>query len=631
MNNNRWLFCTFLSVFISVMVAVPATAQQPQSHTSKIPGLDSLQTTVDSLLKEHEVPGAGIALVHKDSVIWTGGVGYANYETKQPVTSDDLFRVGSVSKSFVALGLMQLVQQEKLDLNDKVQELVPEVEINNPWRKTDPVQVKHLLEHTSGFDDMHFNEMYNIEHDPQMPLEEALAVNPNSRNVRWKPGTRYSYSNPGYGVAGYIIEKVTGRQYEDYLKDEVMEPMGMDWSSFAYSDSVKKKLVQGYEGDYNPIDYRHIYLRPSGALHTSPSEMARFVRMMLNNGTLDGQSVIADSLLTRMETSMTTLAAKHGFQNGYGLGMQHSETQGYPNYNHGGGIAGFISKYRYFPDHDLGFALFVNSTAAFNNIEKEITSFLLRDAPKPDPTPTVNLSTEQLSRFEGYYMNRSPRNQLFAPLDLIFGGVTINVADDTLRSSGFMQSPTPLLAVSENQFRQADQTMASTIFMDTDEYGQTMRHGGDFYIKTGSWKKYVHRGLFFGGLGIFATFMLFSLCWIPFEIYRKYSAKRSPFAYQQLFLWPLGALLSIALLIGSATQLSMMHLGQPTLAAVLVMIATYLFGAASVGSLWVSLRSWQKDIHWLMSTYFSLVSVTLVGFTLFFIYADWMGLRLWAY
>jgi len=631
MKSNRWLFYTFLSILFTAIVAVPATAQQTPSHASAIPGVDSLKTTVDSLLKEHKVPGAGIALVHKDSVIWSGGVGYANYKTKQPVTADDLFRVGSVSKSFVALGLMQLVQQDKLNLNDKVQELVPEVDINNPWRETDPVLIKHLLEHTSGFDDMHFNEMYNTKDDPQMPLQDALAVNPGSRNVRWRPGTRYSYSNPGYGVVGYIIEKVTGRRYEEYLEHEVMEPLGMEWSSFTYSDSVRKQLLQGYQGDYSPVDYQHIYLRPSGALHTSPNEMARFVRMMLNDGTLDGYSVISDSLLKRMETPKTSLAAKHGFKRGYGLGINHSETQGYPNYNHGGGIAGFISKYMYFPEHDLGFALFVNSTAAFNDIEKEITSFLLRDVSKPDPTPTINLSTEQLTKFEGYYMNESPRNQLFAPLDLILGGVTMSVTNDTLRSSGFMGSPQSLLPVSEHQFRQADQTMASTVFMNTDEYGQTMQHDGDFYIKSGSWKKYVHRGLFFGGLGILATFVLFSLCWIPFEIYRKYSAKRSPFPYQSLFLWPLGALLSIALIVGSAMQLSMTQLGQPTLAAVLVMMGTYLFGVASMGSLWTSLHSWKKDIHWLMCAYFSLVSVTLVGFTLFFIYANWMGLRLWAY
>ena len=600
-------------------------------ESDPISGLDSLKTRIDSLLSEDNIPGAGIALVHQDSVIWTGGVGYANYETKQPVTSDHLFRAGSVSKSFVALGLMKLVQQGKLSLDDKVHELVQGVEITNPWRKTDPVRVKHLLEHTAGFDDMHFNEMYNTSDDPNMPMKEALSVNPQSRVVRWKPGTRYSYSNPGYAVAGYIIEKVTGQRYEDYLEDEVLEPLGMHRSSFAYTDSVKQKLVTGYQGSYDTVEYRHIYLRPSGALHTSPKEMANFVRMLLNDGSLERRSIISDSLLARMETSATTLAAKHGFQSGYGLGIRHSETQGYPYYGHGGGIAGFISQYMYFPKYELGYALFVNSTAGFSEIEQTITDFLLRDVPKPEPVSSIDLSTEQLSIFEGYYSNESPRNQLFKPLDVILAGKTVSVINDTLRTSGFMESVKKLLPISDKQFRLSGRTMPTTIFMDTEEYGQAMRHDGDFYIKTGSWKKYVYRGAFFGGLGILATFVLFSLFWIPFELYRKFSAKHTPFAYQQLFLWPLGALLSIALLIGAATQLSLMHIGERTFAAIIVMLATYLFGAASIGSLWTTLRGLQKDIHWVMKSYFSLVSLTLIGFTIFFIYWDWMGLRLWAY
>jgi CubicO group peptidase (beta-lactamase class C family) len=187
MGNKRWLFYTFLSLIISALIAVPASAQQLQSYPD-IPGLDSLKTSVDSLLREHKVPGAGIALVQKDSVIWAGGVGYANYETNQPVKADDLFRVGSVSKTFVSLGLLQLVQQGRLHLDDKVHELVPEVEINNPWRKTDPVRVKHLLEHTSGFDDMHLNEMYNTEDDPRIPIEQALAVNTNSQRSTLEAG-----------------------------------------------------------------------------------------------------------------------------------------------------------------------------------------------------------------------------------------------------------------------------------------------------------------------------------------------------------------------------------------------------------------------------------------------------------
>lgn len=114
------------------------------------------------------------------------------------------------------MGVMQLVEEGKLSLDEKVQDLVPHVEIKNPWHKTDPVRVKHLLEHTAGFGDIHFSEFYNTRDNPNISLEKALGINPNSRKVRWRPGTRYSYSKPGYAIAGYIIEKVTGQSTFSY-------------------------------------------------------------------------------------------------------------------------------------------------------------------------------------------------------------------------------------------------------------------------------------------------------------------------------------------------------------------------------------------------------------------------------
>lgn len=149
MRKNSWTFLSLLTFLLCPAFLSTSWAQPNKSNVVISPQIDSLKATVDSLLKEDEIPGASIALVHKDSVIWSGGVGYANYEKKIPATADQLFRVGSVSKTFVALGVMQLVEEGKLSLDDKVQELVPEIEITNPWRETNPVRIKHLLEHTA--------------------------------------------------------------------------------------------------------------------------------------------------------------------------------------------------------------------------------------------------------------------------------------------------------------------------------------------------------------------------------------------------------------------------------------------------------------------------------------------------
>jgi CubicO group peptidase (beta-lactamase class C family) len=156
-------------------------------------------------------------------VEWAGGVGLADRENNTPVTADTHFRVGSISKSFIASALVQLYLDDAIDLDAPVSTIAPEIRIDNAWDPAHPVRVIHLLQHTAGFDDMHFNEMYNVSDPPDMPLGQVLAINPSSRVVRWEPGTRMSYSNPGYAVAGYLIEKVTGEKYEDRHRREDLQ------------------------------------------------------------------------------------------------------------------------------------------------------------------------------------------------------------------------------------------------------------------------------------------------------------------------------------------------------------------------------------------------------------------------
>ena len=177
------------------------------------------RAAVQKVLDDTGVPGAGIALVRQAGVEWAGGVGLADRDRRSPVTGDTHFRVGSISKTFVAMALVQLSEDGDLDLDTPIAEIAPEVPFNNPWEAGHPVRVIHLLQHTAGFDDMHFNEIYNRHEPSDLPLIDVLRRNPRSREVRWRPGTRVSYSNPGYGLAGYLIEKITGRPYEDFIAE----------------------------------------------------------------------------------------------------------------------------------------------------------------------------------------------------------------------------------------------------------------------------------------------------------------------------------------------------------------------------------------------------------------------------
>ncbi|HMQ00677.1 MAG TPA: serine hydrolase domain-containing protein, partial [Cyclobacteriaceae bacterium] len=152
----------------------------------------SLQELLDSLqviITKEKIPGISLALVHKDSIIFAGGVGYANLEKQEPVNADHLFRIGSVSKTFTSLAIMRLIEQGKFSLNSKLRDIALEINFRNDWEDTHPIRVINLLEHTTGFDDMHFKDMKNYTSIRRDAMSEVRAQQ-NSLYTRWRPGTR---------------------------------------------------------------------------------------------------------------------------------------------------------------------------------------------------------------------------------------------------------------------------------------------------------------------------------------------------------------------------------------------------------------------------------------------------------
>ena len=149
--------------------------------------IDGLKSAVSAILKKHKVPGVGIALVTKDAVVWTGGVGKADLATDRDVTGDTIFRVGSITKGFVALSALQLAERGKLSLNEKVADVAPEIPVVNPWEATNPVTLANLLEHTAGFDDFSLAEFYDFDASPDSPrpLLWTLTHFQGPEHVRW--------------------------------------------------------------------------------------------------------------------------------------------------------------------------------------------------------------------------------------------------------------------------------------------------------------------------------------------------------------------------------------------------------------------------------------------------------------
>ena len=476
--------CLF-AIALTLAAAAPLHSQSPSPDDPHPKTLDEFKAAVQTVLNETGVPGAGIALVRLNGVEWAGGVGYADRDAKTPVTADTHFRAGSISKTFIASALVQMYEDGEIDLNTPVVELASDVRIDNAWMIEDPVRLIHLLEHTAGFDDMHFNEVYNVSHPADLPLAEVLKINPASRVVRWRPGTRMSYSNPGYAVAGYIIERVSGQRYEDRIAQEIFKPVGMSNSSFYLTEADRAVLAKGYrDANGPPVPYSQIYLRPAGNLHTTPADLGRFVYVLLNWGELPEELVIDPEYLSNMEHPRTTLASRAGLHSGYGTGLATSFVAGFPMLGHSGGIEGFSSSFAYSTTRDVGYVVLLNSThspAAMRRIAELAIRYLKTDV-EPPPLPEEKVAESVLRSYEGYYHPANPRNQALAFYDWLRGGHSVEVNGNRLTVSPVFGEPSTLVPVSENLFRFERDPEPTRVFA-ADESGTMVLTGGSAYAE----------------------------------------------------------------------------------------------------------------------------------------------------
>ncbi|HYE87526.1 MAG TPA: serine hydrolase domain-containing protein [Vicinamibacterales bacterium] len=473
------------AALLSALIIVASSGVLAQRRDPDPKTLEEFRAAVQQVLSDTGTPGAGIALVRTDGVEWAGGIGVANRETQKPVTADTHFRAGSISKTFVAAALVQMYLDSEIELDERVSVLAPGIPIDNAWDITDPVRLIHVLQHTAGFDDAHFNEVFNFSDPADMPLESVLRRNPASLVVRWRPGTRMSYSNSGYTVAAHIIERVTGQRYEDRIAERIFKPTDMPTSSFRLTREDEALLATGYGGDRNEaLPYTQIYHRPSGNLHTSARELGNFVHMLLNWGETPTDLVIDPEYLSNMEHPRTTLASAAGLRNGYGTGIASFVVEGFPMLGHNGGIEGFASEYGYSTSRDVGYVILLNSRAS-GDARRRIASLAVRylkSGVEPPEKPVADVADATLRSYEGYYHDASPRSQGYAFLTWLLGGQSIRADGQRLVSTTAFGSSTPLIPVSDTLFRLESEPEPSRVFIAGDG-GQMILTGGYLYAE----------------------------------------------------------------------------------------------------------------------------------------------------
>jgi CubicO group peptidase (beta-lactamase class C family) len=619
-------FLSLILVVLTCLVGSHVIADEDQKEPST---LQELQQAIRSVVEEKEVPAVSIAMVDESGPVWVGAIGKANLESGSEADENTLFRIGSTSKMFVALSVLKLVEEGRLSLDDRLTDLAPEIEYQNQWEETDPIRLVHLLEHTTGWDDIHLPEYANNDPTP-LTLKQGLDFHPHSRVSRWQPGTRMSYCNAGPPVAAYIVAKITGMDFEDYVRINFFEPMGMETITYRLSDDVKANGATLYANGNQPQDYWHITVRPSGSINASAKDMAKFVSFYLNRGAVNGQQLISAESLQRMETTVSTSAAAAGQQTGYGLHNYSSPHEQWVYREHNGGVNGGLTELAYLPGAGLGHVIMINSDdgAAFREISKLVRGYETRQLLAEEPGKVREVSDEN-KNIEGYYYPINPRQQVGYFLER-----TLNIqklwfdGDRLARKTLFDDEVKYYFPVTDSLYKSAYTGLISLSRV-SDPIAGTVVHSNNTVLRPApAIQVYFQLGVAL----LWGLFIATSLIFLPVWFVRKLRGKIPAGGSIRIRVWPLFTSVSVMAFVGLfmlGISDPFARLGAPTAYSIGIMLASLAFPVFSVlgvyTSYWERRTVMNRGTYW-HSTLASLVHLMVLFYLLFF---GVIGLRTW--
>jgi CubicO group peptidase (beta-lactamase class C family) len=372
--------------WLGTLIAFPlgSAAAQPVSCAAHVDsGATSLDSAIVVAMSAYSVPGAAVAVVHEGRVDHLAGYGCANIERAVAVDPrTTVFHVASVSKPFVALAALQLAERGQIDLHADVNRYLRGVRVPAAWNR--PVTLHDLLTHSAGFEESIVGYAARTPADVR-PLGEFLAAKLPRRG--WPPGDVTAYSNYGYALAGYVVESVAGVSFADYVRNEVLQPLGMTRSSFAQPPppELARDAALSYQCTTTcvPIrpDYRSAY--PPGGLVTTAEDMSRFLLAQLGVP-LAGKRALSDSVRHLMQTrQFTNDPGLPGLTYGFAEDVSMSARA----LSHAGGASGYSSFVFVVPERQAGMFVVANGgtsgfgAAALKAIEQHLLPSAVSIAP----------------------------------------------------------------------------------------------------------------------------------------------------------------------------------------------------------------------------------------------------------
>lgn len=418
-------FRSLLILSILVCLLVPAALARGLSSRADLePWLEGLMA---SQLRDYNIPGAVVSIVKNGRLFFYEGYGYSDIDVQKPVDpKTTLFRPGSYSKLFTWTAVMQLVEQGKLDLDTDINTYLKKFKVPDTFSK--PITLRHLMTHTPGFEDSEIL-LFVKSYGELEPLEKYLTEHMPKRV--WPAGLRPAYSNYGTTLAGHIVQEVSGQPFNDYIKEHILDPLGMDDSTFKQeqTEAIKTNMSQGYvfaRGKYIAEPFEFCNAGPAGSMTTTALDMASFMIAHLNNG----RPLLKKDTAAEMHKQQFTFDPR---QNGLCLGFYEMSYNDVRVIGHGGDTNLFHSLLALLPEENIGIFVSYNSAGGGKARDELLHAFMDRyypqdSSPAPAADPNMIRAAKQL---EGtYLMNRRAYSTFEKAFQLLQPMIRIRALDD---------------------------------------------------------------------------------------------------------------------------------------------------------------------------------------------------------
>ncbi|MFC2166153.1 serine hydrolase domain-containing protein, partial [Acidobacteriota bacterium] len=399
----------FIALFVLIL---PVQA----ADTDIIPGIiEELKVKIPEWLAEADVPGAAVVVVDDSGILWKAVYGHTQRGGEDPITEETLFSIQSMSKSFTALGVLMAVQNGVLDLDVPVAEYLPDFKVNSPYEDHPErkMTLRHLLSHRAGF--THEAPLGgNYDDRPHTFNEHIVSIA--DTWLRYPVGYRYSYSNLGIDLAGYILQENTGVPFWDYIEKKVLNPLGMSQSTMN-----PEKILESSNRAIGHVSAQRevqcgipviVPMIPAGGVYTNIIDMTKYLRFHINKGVVDGIPVLNRKLVEEMHAA--AFPEKHQ-RAGYGLCLNRNLVGKTYYLQHGGGGYGFITSMCMYPELKLGVVTLTNSEQSRlhgGRIMEVINKALAEKLGKTEPVPAgpsvetklpLDVQDERVEKLLGLY------------------------------------------------------------------------------------------------------------------------------------------------------------------------------------------------------------------------------------